>query len=108
MGPLAERFQLQTHNETRGITGFMIRAPKAPGTLTNYLSQMWAGPVENQTKLEGGYDFTLATSRAERHPGDKWGDWVREALEAAGFRVEGRNIPMEVTVVDRCEQPGEN
>jgi uncharacterized protein (TIGR03435 family) len=78
------------------------------GSLTNYLSQVWGAPVEDQTKLEGGYDFTLATSRAERHPGDKWGDWVREALEDVGFRVEGRKIPMEVTVVDRCERPSEN
>jgi len=136
MGLLAERFQLQTHNETRDIPGFMIRTPKAPGTLkpsasdekyslrmtdgdvaftaapmsslTNYLSQMWAAPLEEQAKLEGGYDFTLATSRAERDPGDKWGDWVREVLEEAGFRVEGRKIPMEVTVVDRCERLSEN
>jgi uncharacterized protein (TIGR03435 family) len=136
MGLLAERFQLQAHNETRDMPGFTIRAPKAPGVLksasseekyslrsvdgdvaftsasmgalTNYLSQVWGAPVEDQTKLEGGYDFTLATSRAERHPGDKWGDWAREALEEIGFRVEGRKIPLDVIVVDRCERPSEN
>jgi uncharacterized protein (TIGR03435 family) len=136
MGLLAERFQLQSHQETRDIPGFTIRAPKAAGALkpaasgekyslrmvegdvaltsasmgalTNYLSQVWAAPVEDETKLQAAYDFTLAISRVERHPGDKVGDWVREALEDIGFRVEARKIPMEVTVVDRCERPGEN
>jgi uncharacterized protein (TIGR03435 family) len=136
MALLAERFQLQSHKETRDTPGFVILAPKEPevlkpaasdekyslrvrdgdvaftatsmGSLTNYLSQVWKAPVEDQTKLEGEYDFILATSRAERHTGDQWGDWVREAIEDAGFRVEGRKIPMEVTVVDRCERPSEN
>jgi uncharacterized protein (TIGR03435 family) len=136
MALLAERFQLRSHEETRDTPGFAIRAPKAPevlkpaagdekvslrmrdgdvaftaasmGSLTNYLSQVWGAPVEDQTKLEGAYDFTLATSRAERHTGDRWGDWVREAVEDVGFRVEGRKIPMEVTAVDRCERPSEN
>jgi uncharacterized protein (TIGR03435 family) len=61
-------------------------------------------PVEDQTQLNGGYDFVLPTSRVERHPGEKWGDWVREAAEELGFRVESRRISMEVTVVDRCER----
>jgi uncharacterized protein (TIGR03435 family) len=78
------------------------------GSLTNYLSQVWGAPVEDQTNLEGRYDFTVPTSRVERHPGEKLSDWVREALEDIGFRVEGRKIPMEITVVDRCERPAPN
>jgi uncharacterized protein (TIGR03435 family) len=136
MAVLAERFQLQSHKETRDTPGFTIRAPKTKevlkpaasdekyslrvrdgdvaftaasmGSLANYLSQMWSAPVADRTNMEGAYDFTLATSRAERHTGDRWADWVREALEDLGFRVEGRKIPMEVTVVDRCERPNEN
>jgi uncharacterized protein (TIGR03435 family) len=80
MALLAERFQLQSHSETRAVPGFTIHAPKAgtlkPATsddknsirtvngdvvftaspikaLTNYLSQMWTGPVEDATQLEG-------------------------------------------------------
>lgn len=41
MGLLAERFQLQTHNETRAIPGFMIRASKAPGTLSKRPGFAW-------------------------------------------------------------------
>lgn len=135
MALLAERFQLQSHKEARDVPGFTLRAPK-PGTLkraasddknsirtvngdvvftaspmkalTNYLSQSWAGPVEDATQLEGLYNFTLALSQVERHPGEKWSDWTREAVEEAGFRVEARKIPLEVTVVDRCERPSEN
>jgi uncharacterized protein (TIGR03435 family) len=135
MALLAERFQLQSHTETRDIPGFTIRAPK-PGTLkpatsddknsirgvngdvvftaspikalTNYLSQSWKGPVEDATQLEGLYNFTLALSQVERHPGENWSDWTREATEEIGFRVEARKIPLEVTVVDRCERPSEN
>lgn len=135
MALLAERFQLQSHAETRDVPGFTIGAPK-PGTLkpaasddknsirtvngdvvftavpmstlTNRLSQMWAGPVEDLTKLEGSYNFTLAFSQVERHPGEKYADWARSATEEAGFRVEARKIPLEVTVVDRCERPSEN
>jgi hypothetical protein len=51
--------------------------------------------------------LTLAVSEVERHPGEKGGNWTREAVEEAGFRVEARKIPLEVTVVDRCERPGE-
>jgi uncharacterized protein (TIGR03435 family) len=136
MALLAERFQLRSHLENRDTPGFAIRAPKAQSVvkpaasdekyslrmnngdvaftaasmdaLTNYLSQMWGATVEDQTKLEGAYDFTLAISRVERRPEDKWGDWVREALEDAGFRVEARKISMETTVVDRCERPSAN
>jgi uncharacterized protein (TIGR03435 family) len=136
MALLAERFQLQSHTETRDIPGFTIRALKSqaalkPATpdekysqrmtngdvvftaapmssLTNFLSQVWTAPVEDQTKLEGAYDFTLAVSQVERHPGEKGGDWVRSAMEETGFRVEARKIPLEVTVVDRCERPSEN
>ena len=112
-GLLADRFQLQAHTETRDVPGFVIRAPKGPGAskpaangeksslrmtegdvmltaasmgaLTNYLSHVWGAPVDDQTKLEGMHDLMLATSR-----------------------VEGRKIPLEVTVVDRCERPNEN
>jgi uncharacterized protein (TIGR03435 family) len=135
MALLAERVLLQSHTETREVPGFTLRAPK-PGALkpatsddknsirrvngdvvftaspikalTNYLSQSWAGPVEDATQLEGLYNFTLALSQVERHPGEKWSDWTREATEEAGFRVEARKIPLEVTEVDRCERPSEN
>jgi hypothetical protein len=53
-------------------------------------------------------DFSLELSAVEPQPGENWGDRVREAVIAAGFKVEERKAPIEVTVVDRCERPSEN
>lgn len=137
MALLAERFRLEAHRETREVAGIVVRVPKIPAaikvaasderysllgdgsgnvvfkavpmsSLTNYLSQMWASPVVDETGLKGAYDFVLATSRVDAQPGEAWGDRVRDAMEDLGFRVENRKVPLEVTVVDRCERPSEN
>jgi len=136
MALLAERFHLESHREKREVPGFVLRAPRPTGGLkhasneehysigsdrgdvvftavpmsavTNYLSQMWQAPVVDETELNGVFDFRLATSQVEPQPQMSWRDRVREAIEAIGFRVENRRIPLEVTVVDRCERPGAN
>jgi uncharacterized protein (TIGR03435 family) len=136
MALLAERFQLQSHRETREMPAFVLRAPRTPAglkqaatdekfsmrmdrgdfvytaasmsTLTNRLTQMFMVPVVDETELKGTYDFELAISRVESQPGMVWGDRVQEAVEAIGFRLENRRIPLEVTVVDRCERPSAN
>jgi uncharacterized protein (TIGR03435 family) len=131
---LAERFHLEAHREKREVPGRVLRASRNPRLLkqagseerysirpdrgnvvftavsmsavTNYLSQMWKVPVVDETELKGTYDFELAPSNPQ--PGMNWGDRVREAAEAVGFRVEDRRISLEITVVDRCEWPTEN
>jgi uncharacterized protein (TIGR03435 family) len=136
MALLAERFQLQSHSEQREVPGIVLRAPKTPGGLkqsnagesysirmdrgdviftavpmsglTNYLSQMLRAPVVDETQLNGAYTFQLATSKIEAQQGLSFGDRVREAAEAIGFRLENRKVPLEVTVVDRCERPTAN
>ena len=136
MALLAERFQLQWHRETRQLPAMVLRAPETPRALkpassdettsirmersdvvltavpmpavTNYLSNMWRVPVVDETELKGKYDFKLATSQIEGEPEMKLGDRVREAIMAIGFRVEDRRMPLEVTVVDRCERPSAN
>lgn len=133
---LAERFQLQSHSERRDVSGIVLRAPKTPGGLkqadagesysirmdrgdvmftavpisglTNYLSQMLKAPVVDETELNEAYTFQLATSKIEAQPGMSFGDRVREAIEAVGFRVENRKVPLDITVVDRCERPTAN
>ena len=133
---LAARFQLQLHRERRELPGIILRAPQKSGvpkeatgeehysiasdrgdvvftavtmsSLTNYLSQMSRLPVVDETELKGRYDFTLAISQIESQSQMSWGDRVREAVEAVGFRVEDRKIPLDVTVVDHCERPTEN
>jgi uncharacterized protein (TIGR03435 family) len=136
MALLAERFQLESHREKRDVPGVAFWAPRPSKGLkqasseesssirmdrgdvvftavsmsgvANYLSQMLRAPVVDETELSGAYDFVLPTSRVESQPGVNWGDRVREAAEAIGFRVETREIPLEVTVVDRCERPTAN
>ena len=134
---LAERFKLVAHQETRDIPAAVLLAPKRPAglksaavretasmsvdahgdpvfiampmsALTNYLAQMWHMPVVDQTGLAGAFDFSLAPSAIERVRGQTWGDLVREAMLDLGFKVETRKVPLQVTVVDRCERPTEN
>ena len=137
MALLAERFNLTVHKETRSIPAMVLLAPKKPGGLkataageqyamrfnerneptftaesivgfTNYLSQMWHLPVVDQTGLEGTFDFSINPGTVIPEPRDTWGDRVREAVIAAGCKVEERKAAVEVTVVDRCERPSEN
>jgi uncharacterized protein (TIGR03435 family) len=136
MALLAERFQLQSHRETQQLPAMVLRAPGTVRALkpsssdetysirmergdvvltavpmaavTNYLSNMWRVPVVDETELKGKYSFKLATAQMEGEPEMKLGDRVRQAIEAIGFRVEDRRVPLEVTVVDRCERPNAN
>lgn len=137
MALLKERFQLAAHRETRKITSMVLLAPKRPAGLkpategetssirfgehndptftavpmssvTNYLAQMWHAPVVDQTGLKGTFDFSLEPSAVDPQPGGEWGDRIRGALLAFGFKVEMRKVPVEITVVDRCERPSEN
>jgi uncharacterized protein (TIGR03435 family) len=136
MALLAERFHLESHRERREVPGIVLRGPRTLGALkqagseerysigndrgdvvftavsmsavTNYLSQMWQAPVVDETELKGVFDLKLATSQVEPQPQMSWRDRVREAVEAAGFRVESRRIPLDVTVVERCERPSAN
>jgi len=88
--------------------GDVVFTAMSMSAVTNYLSQMWHAPVVDETELKGLFDFKLATSQVEPQPQMSWGDRVREAVEAIGFRVENRRIPLEVTVVDRCARPSSN
>jgi uncharacterized protein (TIGR03435 family) len=76
--------------------------------LINYLSKMWHSPVVHQTELGGAFDFSPEPSGVDPQPGQMWGDRVRDAVIAFGFKVETRKVPLELTVVDRCDRPSEN
>lgn len=137
MALLAERFHLSVHHETRDVSSMVLLVAKNPRTLkassagephsmnfnnrgdptftassmstfANYLSQMWHQRVTDQTGLNGAFDFSLDPSAVAPQPGENWGDLVREAVIAAGFKVEERKVPTDVTVVDRCDRPSEN
>jgi uncharacterized protein (TIGR03435 family) len=125
------------HRETRDVPAMVLLAPKKPAGLkpaaagetyslrfndrneptftgksmaafTNYHSQMWHSPVVDQTGNEGTFDFSLNPSAVDPQPGGNRGDRVREAVIAAGFKVEEKKLPTEITVVDHCERPSEN
>jgi uncharacterized protein (TIGR03435 family) len=137
MGLLALRFHLESHHETRDVPGIVLRAPKTPpgvkhaadgehlsilrndqndmvftavpmSSVTSYLSSLWGAPVADETGMQGAWDFVAPASQVDPQAVAQWGDRVREALTALGFRVEDRKIPLEVTVVDRCERPTAN
>jgi hypothetical protein len=59
-------------------------------------------------RSEGAFDFSFEPSAIDPEPGEAWGDRVLDAVIASGFKVEPRKLPMEVTVIDRCERPSEN
>jgi uncharacterized protein (TIGR03435 family) len=48
------------------------------------------------------------SNNVDAQPGEAWGDRVRDAVIALGFKVETRKVPLELTVVDRCDRPSEN
>jgi uncharacterized protein (TIGR03435 family) len=137
MALLGERFQLAAHRETREIPTTVLLAPKRPARLkpaadgeifsirlnqhkdptftavpmsdvTNYLSQMLHSPVVDRTGLVGTFDFALEPSVVDTLPGEGWSDQIRAAVLAFGFKIETRNVPTDITVVDRCERPSEN
>ncbi len=137
MGLLALRFHLESHREKRDVPGIVLRAPKTPpgvkhasdgehlsilrndqndmvftavpmSSVTSYLSSLWRAPVADETEMLGAWDFVAPTSRVDPQAVAQWGDRVREALTALGFRVEDRKIRLEVTVVDHCERPTAN
>jgi len=137
MALLGERFQLAVHRETRDVPTMVLLAPKKPeglkatadgetyalrfgkgndptftaasmSAVVNYLSQMWHSPVVDRTGLVGAFDFSLAPSAVDPLPGEVWSDRVRDAILAFGFKIEMKNVPTEITVVDRCERPSEN
>ncbi len=116
MALLEERFHLTVHKEMRDLPTIVLLAPKAPTSLkaagsdeiprmtsappaititawtmrsfTNYLSQMFQSPVEDQTGLTGRYDFSLEIPTPS--PGEAWSDRLRAAVTTYGFRLETR------------------
>jgi uncharacterized protein (TIGR03435 family) len=77
-------------------------------------------PVIDQTKLKGGYDFTLAYTR-ELPPGIREGALINGApidtsgpnlfgalREQLGLKLEPQKGPVDVLVIDRAEKPVEN
>jgi uncharacterized protein (TIGR03435 family) len=82
--------------------------------LSRYLTQIWHADVIDETGLAGKYDLSLdfdaAASTLADASGSRpvFGDIVRAAVEQFGFRVLEKKVPVEVTVIDHAERPGNN
>lgn len=81
-------------------------------TLADVLTGIVGTRVRERTELEGAYEFTLSydnkpLSTDPNAPSGKPG--IFEALQAQlGLKLESRQAPVEVLVIDRLERPTEN
>ncbi|MGD1070677.1 MAG: TIGR03435 family protein [Bryobacteraceae bacterium] len=85
--------------------GHLTGAKVSADMLAKVLSDQIGRPVEDQTELEGVFDFTVdwapdTTSSAEAPSGPSIFTAVKEQL---GFRLDARKGPVEAIVIDRVE-----
>ncbi len=86
--------------------------------LVNTLANILREPVVDGTGIVGFFDFTLdpmkfATTGGAGNPApsvaERYADLVLTAVrEQLGFKLEKRKAPLEITVIDHAERPGEN
>jgi uncharacterized protein (TIGR03435 family) len=95
--------------------GIELRANPIQG-LANTLSNFLREPVIDATGIPGFFDMTvdwpryiLNTGGQQRVDREEMASAVRSAVEEQlGLKMERRKAPLEVTVIDRAEKPGEN
>jgi uncharacterized protein (TIGR03435 family) len=87
--------------------------------LVNTLSNILRVPVEDATGLTGSYDFTLDSAAAIRNRTSAGGtngaamrpdprDYLPDAVEKLGLKLQGKKGSMEVLIVDHAERPSPN
>ena len=87
--------------------------------LVNTLSNMLQAPVADATGLTGAYDFTLDSAAAIRSRMSDGGasgvvlgpdprDYLPDAVEKLGLKLQGKKGSMEVLIVDHAERPSPN
>jgi len=76
--------------------------------LCDFLTRLAGRPVVDATGISGVFDFRLLCA-IDGYPGEDTSPTVFDALPAQmGLRLEARNAPVDVTIVDRLEKPVEN
>jgi len=99
---------------TPGDRGQMIFQRMPVVALVNTLANILHEPVVDSTGIDGVFDFTLdpmqfATNSGDGRPPDAFPDLVLTAIrEQLGFRRERRTAPLEITIIDHAEKPGDN
>jgi uncharacterized protein (TIGR03435 family) len=81
--------------------------------LVNTLSNILHTPVMDGTGLMGPFDFSLDplefSDHAQPVTSDSWPDLVVTAVrQQLGFKLEKQKAPLEITVIDRAQQPTDN
>lgn len=67
------------------------------------------GPIIDKTGIKGVYDLNLEWIRVQEASAGAGGPTIFAAVEKFGLKLEKRKEPVEVFVVDHCEQqPTEN
>lgn len=138
---LSDRFGLVLHSETREHPMYALTVAKGgpklspaanPGRGTSFninngqqivartssmkmlaeaLSQLLGRYVQDDTGLDGSYDFKLEFERqgGDAPPADTSRPSIFTALvEQAGLRLESKKGPVPVFVIEKVEKPGEN
>jgi uncharacterized protein (TIGR03435 family) len=132
---LADRFQLKFHRETRQLkTEVLVVAKGGPkfkasedqdqkervnvrpteisgvaisfGHFVTILEAQLGYPIINETGLSGKYDLALKYVRDDSPSTD--GPSVFAALGDLGLKLEARQAPVEVFVIDSAQRPREN
>jgi uncharacterized protein (TIGR03435 family) len=96
-----------------GDRGQMIFQRMSVVALVNTLANILHEPVVDGTGIAGFFDFTLDpmqfATNSDGRPPDAFPDLVLTAVrEQLGFRLERRTAPLEITIIDRAEKPGDN
>jgi uncharacterized protein (TIGR03435 family) len=134
---LTDRFKLAVHREIRNRTHYALvvgkDGPKFPSakadettglqqgqggqlvfqrhpmaTLVNTIANQIDAPVDDKTGLTGFFDYQLDFTR---EPGREYADrldFVLQALDRIGLKLEAKKIPSEVLLVDHAERPSPN
>ena len=85
-----------------------LRGYGSVGQLTDFLSRLAGRPVVDRTGITGNFDISLVCA-VDGYPGFETSPTVFDAVQSQlGLKLEARKSPIEVTIVDRIEKPGEN
>ena len=78
----------------------------------NTIANILHVPVIERTGTTGFFDFTLDpmkfADQSQPASSEGYADLVHSAVEELGFKLEKTKVPLEITVIDRAEQPTDN
>lgn len=107
---IPEPFELYSNFHMAPVAGDAteLRGVGSVGQLSDFLTRVAGRPVVDRTGITGNFDMRLLCA-IDGFPGYETSPSVFDAVQAQlGLKLEPRNMPIEITVVDRVEKPTEN